>query len=114
MSKLFTVDVDSGSTKLIDVTIDEFRDDLVHPITKVYVYVGQEKDAGWKAALSAAGLLPDLNPYLANGIDILREWVPTGDPTGIVFGTDDQPDRLLDKAEAAVSKIVLKANAEAQ
>jgi hypothetical protein len=31
-----------------------------------------------------------------------------------VFGTDDQPDRLLDKAEAAVSKIVLKANAEAQ
>ena len=114
MSELFTVDLDSGSTQLIAATTDEFKEDLVHPVTKVYVYVGQENDAGWKAALSAAGLLPDLSPYLATGIDLMREWVPAGDPQGIVFGTDDEPDRLLDDAEAAVSKIVLKANAEAQ
>ncbi len=41
-------------------------------------------------------MLPDLNPYLATGIDLLRE-----------------PDRLLDEAEASVFKIVHKANANA-
>ena len=46
-------------------------------------------------------------------MSLLRKWVPAGDPKGIVFGTDDQPDRLLDEAEAAVEKIVRKAIAEA-
>ena len=113
MSQLFTVDVQSGSTTLVPVTADVFKNDLVNPIIKVYVYIGQESDAGWKVALLAAGMLPDLNPYLATEIDILRDWVPVGNPKGIVFGTDDAPDRLLDEAEAAVSKIVQKANAEA-
>jgi len=113
MSQLFTVDVPSGSPKLIPVTIEQFKEDLVHPITKAYVYVGKESDPGWSAALATAGMLPDLNPYLATGHDILRDWIPVGTPSGIVFGTDDKPDKLLDQAEAAVFKIVLKANAEA-
>lgn len=111
--KLFTVDVESGSTKLIPVTLDEFRADLMHPISKVYVYVGNEQDAGWDAALATAGTLAALHPYLATDIGSMRAWVPGGEPRGVVFGTDDQPDRLLDAGEAAVFKIVLNANAEA-
>jgi hypothetical protein len=113
MTQFFTVDAQSDSTKLIPVTPEELKADLVHPITKVYVYVGQEKDPGWEAALLTASILPDLNPYLATGINGLREWVPVGSPKGIVFGTDDKPDRLLDDAEAAIFKIVHKANLEA-
>lgn len=111
--QLFTVDVESGSTKLIPITPEEFRADLVHPISKVYVYIGQEQDPGWDAALGTAGALAALHPYLATGIGAVRPWVPVGDPRGIVFGTDDQPDRLLDAGEAAVFKIVLAANAQA-
>ncbi len=113
MSELITVDVASGSTDLIPASLDELKKDLIQPVTKVYVYIGQASDPGWDAALLTAGMLPDLNPYLATGIDLLREWVPAGEPKGIVFGTEDKPDRLLDEAEASVFKIVHKANANA-
>src|SRR2546425_3226848 len=110
MSQLFTVDVQSGSTTLVPVTTDAFKNDLVNPIIKVYVYIGQESDAGWKVALLAAGMLPDFNPYLATGIDILRDWVAGGNPKSIVFGTDDAPARLFDEADKARSKNVQKTN----
>jgi hypothetical protein len=113
MGQLFTVDSGNDSKELVPVTLDAFRADLANQTTRVYVYVGQETDPGWKAALSVAGLLADLNPYLATDIALLREWVPGGNPRGIVFGTADKPNRLLDATEAAASKTVHQANSEA-
>jgi hypothetical protein len=113
MNTLHTVDPKSGSDRLIEATVQDLERDLVHPIIRVYVYVGQEADAGWEAALTACGWLAGVKPYLAEDIALVRKWVPAGSPKGIVFGTDDQPDTLLDEAEAAIEKIVRKANAEA-
>ena len=110
---LHTIDLDSGSDALIPATPDELKADLQHPIVRVYVYIGQKSDRGWAAALLAAGFLAALKPYLADNIDDVRQWVPAGNPKGIVFGTDDVPDRLLDDGEAAVQKIVQQANAAA-
>ena len=113
MEKLFTVDLVSGSDKLIPATPAELEADLVHPITRVYVFVGKESDPGWEAALLACGFLAEVKPYLASNISLLRKWVPAGNPRGIVFGTDDKPDALLDEAEASVEKIVRNAIADA-
>ena len=109
-NQLFTVDVAAQDGTLIPVTEAEFETDLVHPVTRVYVYVGQELDRGWRIAKSVAGEMSDLHPYLALSIDVMRKWVPDGDPDGIVFGTDHEPDRLLDAGEVVISKIVRLAN----
>jgi hypothetical protein len=114
MSQLFTVDPNGTSTKLIPVQMADFENDLQSPVIKVYVYVGKEKDPGWSAALQASGWLINLHPYLADDMSLLRKWVPVGDPAGIVFGSDNIPDTLLDRAEASISKIVYNANAGAQ
>ena len=113
MKKLFTVDLASGSEKLIPATPADLEADLVNPVTRVYVYVGKEEDPGWEAALLACGFLAGVKPYLAPDISLLRKWVPAGNPRGIVFGTDEKPEVLLDEAEASVEKIVRNANADA-
>jgi hypothetical protein len=113
MGELFTVDVEAADEKLIPASKEQLENDLHDRLKKVYVYVGQRSDSGWSIALTVAGLLPDLQPYLATNIDILRDWVPNGNPRGVVFGTDDKPDRVLNEQEATDRKTVHKANAEA-
>ena len=113
MSTLQTIDPAGTSEDLIPATPAGLEADLVDPVVRVYVYVGKAADPGWDAALTACGWLVGVRPYLASDISLLRKWVPTGNPSGIVFGSDDQPDRLLTDAEAAVEKIVRAANKEA-
>ncbi len=77
------------------------------------IQVLESADPGWDAALTACGWLAGVKPYLASDVTLLRKWVPAGEPKGVVFGTDSQPDRLLNEAEASVEKTVRKAIAEA-
>lgn len=113
MSDLAKLDLAHGAKQVKPSSLDELRADLVHPIIRVYVFVGREDEPGWKAGVLACGLLVGINVYLANEMSVLREWVPAGEAKGIVFGTDDQPDRLLNEAEASVTDIVMDANAAA-
>ena len=113
MHKLFTIDPSSASPALTEATLDQFKADLADRLTKVYTYVGSEKDAGWIAAQTAAGFLSSLHIYLATDISLMRAWVPTASPSGIVFGRDSTVDQLLNPAEAADSEIVQEANATA-
>lgn len=104
----------NGSTEVKSATLKQLREDLVQPIIGVYVFVGKETEPGWKTGKRACGQLqPEYNLYLAESMDDIREWVPAGTAKGIVFGRDDQPDRLLNEAESSVTDIVVDALLEA-
>ena len=110
---LHTVDLESGSDALVPATIEELEADLRDAEQAVYVYVGKETDVGWECGVLAGGFLVGVKVYLADNIDLLRKWVPAGNPKGIVFGTKDVPHKLLDEAEAAVQGTVQRAIADA-
>lgn len=110
---LHTVDIESGSPVLIPATIQDLEADLANPKQRVYVFVGKDADVGWECAVLSCGTLAGVKPYLADTIDELRKWVPTGEPKGIVFGTGNTPQTLLSEAEASVQGTVEHAIAHA-
>ena len=104
----------SGSTDMEEATLKQLRDDLVHPVIEVYVFIGKATEPGWKTGKRACGQLqPACNLYLASSMEDIREWVPAGTAKGVVFGKDPQPDRLLNEAESSVTDIVVDALLEA-
>lgn len=103
-----------GEDQLTGSTLDQLRADLLHTVIRVYVFVGTEAEKGWKVGVIACGLRqPEYNIYLVDSMAQIGEWVPAGKTKGVVFGTDDQPDRLLDEAEVSVLDIVQDALEEA-
>ncbi len=108
------INYSSGSTDVEAATLKQLRDDLSHPIIEVYVFIGKATEPGWKTGKRACGQLqPAVNLYLATSMKDVREWVPAGSAKGVVFGKDEQPDRLLNEAESSVTDIVVDALLEA-
>lgn len=96
------------------LTGEDIRGPLKDPTFTVYMYVGDEGDEGWDNALIAFGLLARLRIYRVIDISLIKEWTGSKRPTGIVFGWDETPRRLLSKREAEDLRTVLTAIQDAR
>jgi hypothetical protein len=94
-------------------TLADLEADLARPRRSVYVYFGNDTDAGWAAARSAVGRLAWCMTYLVSDREALGarlpDWVGAKRPKGIVFGRGVVPHRLLSKEEAEDSLVVVEA-----
>jgi hypothetical protein len=92
-------------------TLEVLEMDLAHPKRSVYVYLGGEKDLGWRVARAACESVGATVAYLVSDSAALgsrlSEWTGSRRPRGIVFGFGDVPRALLSKGEAEAYFTVL-------
>jgi hypothetical protein len=91
------------------LTTDDIEQDLQNPTFAVYLYIGDETDAGWENAQIAFGLIPRLRIYLIKDISAIQQWIGKKRPTGVVFGFDDKVFQFLNQDDADDLKTVVKA-----
>jgi hypothetical protein len=91
------------------LTTQDIENDLTNPTFAVYLYVGNAGDPGWENAEIAFGLIPRVRIFLIKDITAIAKWIGTERPAGVVFGWGDKVFQLLNKAEAADLKTVVKA-----
>ena len=85
------------------LTLTDLLADLDNPTLTAYVFIGAEKDAGWKIALAAERMISAVRVYrIAPEIAaaVREQFDVTGGTVGIVFGFGRDVKDALTKAKA--------------